>query len=312
MLDIAYILPAYNEQNTLKSSVLDALEQLRNIKKYNYKIFIIDNRSTDNTKKIALELANTYDHIIYQYEPIQGKGYVLRRAFQTINAKCYIMCDADHTYDQSKLIKFCKLVLEHNYDMVIGDRLSTTYYHENKRALHSFGNWFIKTAINTIFHTDYNDVLSGMRAFSYEFVKTFQATSGGFTLETELSIHAAEYHMLTKNIPIKYQDRTNSKSKINTIPDGIRIVHKFLKLLQCYKPVLFYTTMGILLLFPGIMAIKPVIKTNTKKLTKPIVGTLSIIAGIQLLCTGITQSCDQLKTKQWFEQQLCHYRSKSN
>lgn len=315
MLDIAYIIPCYNEEKTVIPTIKRCLLQLRKLKnRYTYKIFVYDNNSNDQTKE---KIENAVNHfpkeIVYKSEPLQGKGFVIRSAFQNINAKCYIMTDGDNTYDQDKLPEFIDKILNQNFDMITGDR-SDTYETENKRRFHNMGNHFMKHAINMLFKTKYTDVLSGFRAFSYKFAKSFPMTSGGFTLETELCIHAGNCHMHTDMIPVGYTDREDDNSKINTIPDGIRVIYKLLYLYQCYKPLMFY---GLLSLIPGLLGISffiPIIfnfiNTGTvERFPTLFICGFAILLSILLLFTGLTQYTNQIRHTQLYENILCYYQT---
>lgn len=314
MLDIAVIIPCHNEENTVLPTIKQSLTQLRQQDR-TYKVYVYDNNSNDKTREKVEKAMTKYPREInYKFEPMQGKGYTMRTAFQEINARCYVMIDGDNTYDQDQLNAMTDKILNENYDMVTGDRLSTDYEKENTRLFHNMGNHFMKTAINVLFRTDYTDVLSGFRAFSYAFAKTFPITSGGFTLETEMSIHAGKNHMRTDMAPVGYTDREDDNSKINTIPDGIRVIYKLIYLYQCYKPMLFY---GILSLIPSLLGIGfliPVIVefVQTHEVDRfPTLFTcgFAILLGILLFFTGLTQHTNQIRHTQIYENILCWYRT---
>jgi glycosyltransferase involved in cell wall biosynthesis len=241
MIDFAIIIPCYNEETAIE----DVLKNLIYVITHEFtdnsvKIFIYDNNSTDNSAKIVTDFIaqNSYENLSVELRHTykQGKGYVIRQAFKEINARCYCMIDGDDTYSVSKLKTMYDLIINKKTDMVIGDRLSTSYFTENKRIFHNFGNKLVKNMINNMFNTSYNDILSGFRTFSYNFVKTFPVTSNGFTLETEMNIYAASHNMSVLDIPVDYKDRKNgSKSKVKTIPDGIRIIFKILDMFRLYN-----------------------------------------------------------------------------
>lgn len=233
MKNIAVIIPVYNEETT----ICDTLSHMTEVLHDSFKgipdicIYVYDNNSTDKTcKEVTTFISERNIHnidIILASCLIQGKGATIRQAFKEVDAHCYCMIDGDNTYDASMLRTMYDMIISGQADMVIGDRLSTNYLTENKRRFHSNGNLFVTKAVNKLFDTSYKDVLSGLRVFSYAFVKTFPATSDGFTLETELALHAATHDIKTTDIPCNYHDRKKgSESKLNTIPDGIRILSK--------------------------------------------------------------------------------------
>ena len=205
--DIAIILPVYNEEFALQKVIDDIRGNINNT--YDYEIFVINNNSTDKSKEIALK-----NKCIVIDEYRQGKGYVLKRAFEDINANCYICVDADDTYDLSEINNFISLVLDENYDMIIGDRLSTDYYTENKRKFHNFGNNLIRFFINKMFKGEIADMLTGFRAFSKRFVKTFPIASDGFQIETEMTIYLLDNGYRYKCVPVGYKDRDSSNPSL--------------------------------------------------------------------------------------------------
>ena len=213
MKKIAVLIPCYNEAKTIGKVVADFSNVLPEAD-----IYVYDNNSTDNTAEIA-EAAGA----VLRKEYMQGKGNVIRRMFREIEAECYIMTDGDDTYPAEYAREMAEMVLGKNVDMVVGDRLSSTYYEENKRPFHNFGNMLVRKSINMLFHSDIKDIMTGYRAFSYEFVKTFPVLSKGFEIETEMSIHAVDKNMYVENVIIDYRDRPEgSESKLNTYTDGIK------------------------------------------------------------------------------------------
>ena len=212
---IAVLVPCYNESKTIKKVVTDFKKVLPEAT-----IYVYDNNSSDGTDEIAREAG-----AIVRYEYQQGKGNVIRRMFREIDAECYIMTDGDDTYPAENAREMADLVLHKNADMVVGDRLSSTYFTENKRPFHNFGNSIVRNSINFLFDNDIKDIMTGYRAFSYEFVKTFPVLSKGFEIETEMSIHAVDKNMFIKNVIIEYRDRPDgSVSKLNTYSDGIKVI----------------------------------------------------------------------------------------
>ena len=222
---IAVLIPCYNESKTVKKVVEDFRRALPEAV-----IYVYDNNSTDGTADLAREAG-----AVVRYEYQQGKGNVIRRMFREIDAEVYVMADGDDTYPAEAAPEMVRKVLEENSDMVVGDRLSSTYYTENKRPFHNFGNSLVKNCINHFFHTNIQDIMTGYRAFSYSFVKTFPVLSRGFEIETEMSIHAADKHMQVDNVVIEYRDRPEgSESKLNTFSDGFKVLTRILNLYKNY------------------------------------------------------------------------------
>ena len=212
---IAVLIPCYNEEKTIEKVIKGIKKELPKAK-----IYVYDNNSTDKTSKIAKK-----NGAIVRYEPLQGKGNVIRRMFREIDAECYLMVDGDNTYDPKASKKLTDLVLKDKVDMAIGDRLSSTYFKENKRRFHNFGNKIVRFLINKLFKSHINDIMTGYRAFSYDFVKTFPILSKGFEIETEMTIHALDKNFLLAEIPVQYRDRPDgSVSKLNTYKDGFKVL----------------------------------------------------------------------------------------
>ena len=227
----AVLIPCYNEEQTIAKVVRDAKNALPEAV-----VYVYDNNSTDRTVQLA-EAAGA----VVRHEYRQGKGNVIRRMFREIDAECYLMIDGDDTYPLDCARELVDKVMEHGADMVVGDRLSSTYFTENKRPFHNFGNSLMRTGINRLFGSDIKDIMTGYRAFSYEFVKTFPVFSKGFEIETEMSIHAVNYNMQVENVVVDYRDRpAGSKSKLNTYSDGMRVIRKMLQLYKNYRPLKFF------------------------------------------------------------------------
>ena len=235
---IAVLIPCYNEEKTIEKVVKDFREVLPESR-----IYVYDNNSTDRTGEIA-EKAGA----IVRQEYKQGKGNVIRRMFREIDAQCYIMADGDDTYPAASAIEMSQLVLEKKADMVVGDRLSSTYYQENTRPFHNFGNNLVRKVINYIFKSDVKDIMTGYRAFSYQFVKTFPVLSQGFEIETEMTIHAVDKNMSIENLIVNYKDRPQgSESKLNTYSDGFKILLTIFNMFRRYKPLRFFTSFALIL-----------------------------------------------------------------
>ena len=236
---IAVLIPCYNEAQTIEKVVTDFKAALPEAV-----IYVYDNNSTDSTAELARKAG-----AVVRYEHQQGKGNVVRRMFQEIEAECYVMADGDDTYPAHNAPALVRHVLEGQADMVVGDRLSATYFTENKRPFHNFGNSLVRWCINHIFKSDIKDVMTGYRAFSYRFVKTFPVVSHGFEIETEMTIHAITMNMLVKNELVDYRDRpAGSVSKLNTVSDGIKVLMTIFNLFRNYKPMQFFSVLALMLL----------------------------------------------------------------
>lgn len=186
---------------------------------------------------------------IVRSEYAQGKGNVIRRMFREIDAECYLMIDGDDTYPAEFAPQMVEAVLERKRDMVVGDRLSSTYFTENKRPFHNFGNSLVRTSINSFFKSDIKDIMTGYRAFSFEFVKTFPVLSSGFEIETEMSIHAVDKNMSMENVIVTYRDRPDgSESKLNTYIDGFKVLKTIFDLAKNYKPLTFFSIIAFIML----------------------------------------------------------------
>ena len=297
---IAVLIPCYNESNTIEKVVKDFKEALPEAT-----VYVYDNNSSDGTAKIAKAAG-----AVVRYEYQQGKGNVIRRMFRDIDAECYIMADGDDTYPADAAPEMVKLVLEKNVDMVVGDRLSSTYFEENKRPFHNFGNSFVRASINHLFHTDIKDIMTGYRAFSYLFVKTFPVLSRGFEIETEMSIHAADKNMYVENVVIEYRNRPEgSESKLNTYSDGAKVTGTIFKLLRTYKPMKFFGWVALVLTALGIGFVIPVLIDYSETGLVDRFPTL-IVCGFAIIAAALSFFAGQIlqtitwKNRQDFEMQL--------
>ena len=238
MDQIAILIPCYNEEKTVAKVVRDWKQALPEAV-----IYVYDNNSTDATAALAAEAG-----AVVRREPRQGKGNVIRRMFREIDAHCYIMVDGDDTYPASAGREMADAVLVGQADMVVGDRLSSTYYTENKRPMHGFGNSLVRRLINRLYGCDIRDVMTGFRAFGYGFVKTFPVLSGGFEIETEMTIHAVDKNLYVVNVVIPYRDRPEgSESKLNTVRDGTRVLWTIFRLFRNYRPMAFFGLLSLVL-----------------------------------------------------------------
>ncbi len=247
---IAVLIPCYNESQTIEKVVTDFKNVLPEAV-----IYVYDNNSTDGTDEIARKAG-----AIVRYEYKQGKGNVIRRMFRDVDAQCYIMVDGDDTYPAEYAPEIVRRVLERNADMVVGDRLSSTYYKENKRPFHNMGNSMVQKSIKSLFKIDIKDIMTGYRGFSYLFVKSFPVLSKGFEIETEMSIHAADKNMQIENVVVDYRDRQEgSVSKLNTVSDGIKVINTIIKLFRTYKPLNFFGFIALFLMIFSIGFMIPVL-----------------------------------------------------
>lgn len=297
---IAVLIPCYNESKTIKKVVEDFKRELPTAT-----IYVYDNNSTDNTAKIA-EAAGA----VVRKETRQGKGNVIRTMFREIEAECYIMTDGDDTYPAEDAKKMCELVLNGQADMVVGDRLSSTYYTENKRPFHNFGNALVQKSINGLFKTNIKDIMTGYRAFSHRFVKAFPVLSKGFEIETEMTIHAVERNMLIKNVVIEYRDRPEgSESKLNTYSDGIKVLRTIFRLYKNNKPGSFFGWIGAVMAVVSCGMFVPVfsefIKTGlVTHFPTLIVSGFVAMAALLSWFAGIVLSTLKEKDRQEFEFRL--------
>lgn len=247
---IAILIPCYNESKTIGKVVTDFKTILPEAV-----IYVYDNCSTDHTDDIARKAG-----AVVRYEYKQGKGNVIRRMFREIDAECYIMVDGDDTYPAESAREMAELVLNKQRDMVIGDRLSSTYFSENKRPFHNFGNRIVRGCINHLFKSEIKDIMTGYRAFSYQFVKTFPILAQGFEIETEMTIHAIDKNMFVDNVIIEYRDRPDgSESKLNTVHDGIAVLKTVGSLWKNYRPLHFFSVLALILIILDIMIFVPVV-----------------------------------------------------
>lgn len=297
MSQIAILIPCYNESKTIGKVIADYKAALPEAD-----IYVYDNNSTDGTNEIALKAG-----AIVRYEHRQGKGNVIRTMFREIDADCYLMIDGDDTYPAENAREMCRLITEEKVDMVIGDRLSSTYFSENKRPFHNFGNSLVRSLINKLFHSNVKDIMTGYRAFSKPFVKHFPVLSQGFEIETEMTIHALDKNFYLKEIPVQYRDRPNgSVSKLNTYSDGAKVLMTIAKLFKEYKPFVFFSCIAVLFLGIALLLFTPVFIDYLKTGLVPrfptlIVSGLLALLGFMFFFCGIILDVVARKHKQLFE-----------
>lgn len=302
---IAVLVPCYNEEKTVEKVVNDFKRELPEAT-----IYVYDNNSTDKTSEIAERCG-----AVVRHEYLQGKGNVIRRMFREINAECYIITDGDDTYPAECAPQMAEAVLERNADMVVGDRLSSTYFKENKRLFHNSGNRLVRKSINLLFHNDIKDIMTGYRAFSYEFAKTFPVLSEGFEIETEMSIHAVANNMQIENQIIVYRDRPEgSISKLNTYSDGFKILGTIFKMYRTYKPIGFFGIIATILALLAVGFVIPIFITFFETGEVPQFPTLivcgfTMIAAIQSFFAGLQLQTIVNQNRQEFELNLQNVRT---
>ena len=294
---IAVLIPCYNESKTIKKVVEDYKKALPEAD-----IFVYDNNSSDHTDEIAKEAG-----AIVRYEYKQGKGNVIRSMFRQIEADCYLMVDGDDTYPADNAKEMCDLVLEGKADMVIGDRLSSTYFTENKRPFHNFGNRIVRFLINFFFKNKVKDIMTGYRAFSREFVKGYPVLSKGFEIETEMTIHAVDKNYKLVEIPVTYRDRPEgSVSKLNTYSDGFRVLKTIAVLFKEYKPAMFFNIIAFILLVISCALQIPIFSEYLKTGLVPrfptlIVANIILVISLLLCVTGLILQVIAKKYKETYE-----------
>lgn len=297
---IAVLIPCYNEEKTIGKVVKDTREALPEAV-----IYVYDNNSKDRTAEIAAA-----EGAVVRHEYKQGKGNVIRRMFREIDAQCYLMLDGDDTYPLENAGEMVDRVLNHQADMVVGDRLSSTYFTENKRPFHNFGNSLVRGTINWLFHSDIKDIMTGYRAFNYKFVKTFPVLSAGFEIETEMTIHAVNYKMQVENVVVDYRDRPEgSESKLNTFSDGFKVLKTIAKLFKNYKPFGFFGVISLILMLFAAVLFVPIFLEYLRiglvpKFPTLIVSGFLALAAIQSFFSGMILSEIASKERREFEYRL--------
>ena len=297
---IAVLIPCYNEEQTVVKVIRDVREALPEAS-----VYVYDNNSTDRTAELAQA-----EGAVVRHEYQQGKGNVIRRMFREIDAECYLMLDGDDTYPLDCAGGMVDRVLGHGADMVVGDRLSSTYFTENKRPFHNFGNSFMRWGINRLFGSDIKDIMTGYRAFSYEFVKTFPVISKGFEIETEMTIHAVNYNMQVENVVVDFRERPEgSVSKLNTYRDGMRVIRKMLQLYKNYRPFRFFSLLCMVLFAVALAFMLPILGEYISTGMVPRFPTLIVcgfmaLAGVQSFFAGMILEVMAAKDRRDFEYRL--------
>ena len=304
---VAVLIPCYNESKTIAKVVAD----FKAVLPADSVIYVYDNNSTDGTAEIA-EAAGA----VVRHEYQQGKGNVIRRMFREIDAQCYLMVDGDDTYPAEFAPEMIAKVLDRGVDMVVGDRLSATYFTENKRPFHNFGNKLVRHSINALFKSNIQDIMTGYRAFSYQFVKSFPVLSKGFEIETEMSIHAIEKNMLVESVIVTYRDRPEgSVSKLNTVSDGIKVLGTIGKLYKNNKPFGFFGIIALVLAVIAGLLFFPVLSEYlhtglVHRFPTLIVSGFIAIGAIQSFFSGLILETLHEKDRHDFEMELLAIRDR--
>ena len=299
-MKIAVLLPCYNEASTIAKVVTDFRAALPEAD-----IYVYDNNSTDGTAQVAQQAGS-----IVRHEPMQGKGNVIRRMFREVEADCYLMADGDDTYPAEQARQMVTPVLEEHVDMVIGDRLSSTYFEQNKRPFHNGGNRVVRWLIRRFWHTDIHDIMTGYRAFSRAFVKNFPVMSGNFEIETEMTIHALDRRFLLREVPVAYRDRPQgSVSKLNTFSDGISVLKTIVLLYKEYRPLRFFSWLAAFLTLAGVLLLIPVLVEYFHTGLVPrfptlIVSMFLLLAALLSLFTGLCLDVIVTKDRKNYELRL--------
>ena len=296
-MKVAVLIPCYNESKTIAKVVREFRAQLPQAD-----IYVYDNNSTDGTDDLARQAG-----AIVRYEYRQGKGNVIRSMFREIDADCYLMIDGDDTYPAPNAPEMVDWVVNRQVDMVVGDRLSASYYTENKRPFHNLGNRLVKRLVNSIFKGDISDIMTGYRAFSYQFVKSFPVLSKGFEIETEMTIHALDKNLYVKSVPVDYRDRPqDSPSKLNTYTDGFKVLRTIARLYKEYRPLSFFGLFAALFGAVGVGLFIPVLAEYVKTGLVPrfptlIVSTVLWVLALLMLVCGLILDTVARKHRQQFE-----------
>lgn len=300
MKKIVVLIPCYNEAQTIEKVVTDFKRVLPTAT-----IYVYDNNSTDNTAELAQKAG-----AIVRHEYQQGKGNVMRRMFREVDADAYLLVDGDDTYPAEAAPEMVQLILEHQADMVVGDRLSSTYYAQNKRPFHNFGNDLVRFCTNRLFGGKIKDIMTGYRAFSYQFVKSYPILSKGFEIETEMTIHALQRNMQVENVIIEYRDRpAGSESKLNTYSDGFKVLRTILRLYKNYRPFAFFGLIAAVLAVVGVAFLIPVLHAYiatglVSRFPTLIVCGLTLIAALLTFMSGVILDSQLAKDRRDFEFQL--------
>ena len=303
---VAVLIPCKNEATAIAEVVNGFRQQLPEAV-----VYVYDNCSTDGTARIAAEAG-----AVVRHEGVTGKGNVIRRMFREVDAECYLMVDGDGTYSAAAARALVEAVTLHGADMAVGDRLSTTYFDENKRPMHNAGNRLVRRLVHSIYHVDVRDIMTGYRAFSRRFVKLFPVMSDGFQVETEMTLHALDKRFVIEQIPVEYRDRAEggSASKLNTLSDGRRVLQTILVLFKEYKPMRFFGLVALLLAVVALAFFIPILVEYFRTGLVPRFPTLFLslfiaMAALMSFFTGLTLDVIAQKDRKMYELKLIEYES---
>ena len=300
LVKIAVLIPCYNEELTIGKVISDFKRELPTAE-----IYVYDNNSTDNTYEAALKAG-----AIVKKEYRQGKGNVVRAMFRDIHAECYVLVDGDDTYPAEAVHGMVNMVVADKIDMVVGDRLSTTYFTENKRPFHNVGNVLVRYLVNLMFSGNIKDIMSGYRAFSYLFVKSYPVITRGFELETDMTIFALDKNLLVRTVPIEYADRPKgSYSKLNTFSDGFKVIMTIFKMFKNYRPIAFFGAIASVLLLLGSIGFLSVLIDYLQvelvlRFPTLFVSLFAILTGIMSLVCGLILETVSANSRQSYEFRL--------
>ena len=308
--EVAVLIPCFNEAKTIEKVVKDCKKYLvDDDESFVTKVYVYDNNSTDGTYEIAEKVG-----AIVKKEPKQGKGNVIRSMLRDIDADCYLMIDGDDTYPLDEAKKLCEEVLNNGVDMAVGDRLSSTYFKENKRSFHGIGNKLVRFLINLLFKAHIRDMMTGYRALSHDFAKTFPILSKGFELEVEMTIFALGHNFSIKEVAVQYRDRPEgSESKLNTYSDGFKVIKRIMTLFEEYRPAVFFSLLSLFFFVVALVFAIPVFNEYlatglvARFPTLILAGFLVIVATLMLVCVIILEVVAK-KHRQLFELNLNNLR----
>ncbi len=300
----AVLVPCLNEAGTISKVVHDFLAADPSVT-----VYVFDNNSSDDTARLAEEAGAI---VVREYR--HGKGRVVRSMFRSVEADVYLMVDGDDTYPADEALAMRPYILDGSADMVIGDRLTSTYFCENTRRFHSFGNKLVRFLVNRLFDSDLQDIMTGCRCMSREFVKTMPVLSSGFEIETEMSIHALDKGFLIRETPITYRDRSDgSVSKLRTFSDGARVIGTVVRLFRDYRPLEFFglsgAIVGVLSIALFLIPLQEYLATGTVNRIPTLIFAvaLGISSAIIIVC-GVLLDSILGQARQAYEFQLTMFR----
>jgi len=309
MSEVAVLIPCYNEEQTVAQVIHDYRAALPEAA-----IYVYDNNSSDRTAEIVRELGLKDAKLYLRHEYRQGKGNVIKSMLRDIDADCYLLTDGDDTYPAESAPEMVQLILDSKADMVVGDRLSSTYFTENKRPFHNSGNVLVRRLINSLFKSNVRDIMTGYRALSREFAKCLPIISKGFEIETEMTIHAVDKNFLIRQVKVDYRDRPEgSESKLNTFSDGAKVLQTIFMLFKNYKPLVFFGSVAVALMILAVILFIPVLMDYSRtglvaKFPTLIVCGIIGISSLLSFSVGIILDVEIQKHKLLYEMLLNNFR----